>query len=57
MADVALMVLAMVLEVDIWPLDRFPRVESYLKLLRERQSYRAISPRTKVADSSSLSNA
>jgi hypothetical protein len=57
MADVGLMALAMVLEVDIWPLDRFPRVESYLKLLRERQSYRAISPRTKVADSSSLSNA
>jgi hypothetical protein len=44
----------MVLEVDSWPLDQFPRVERYLKLLRERPSYRAISPRTKVADASTL---
>jgi len=57
MADVPMMVLAMVLEVDQMPLDKFPRVERYLKLLRERPSYRAISPRTNVADSSSLSKA
>jgi len=55
-ADVGMMVLAMVLEVDVWPLDQFPRVERYLKLLRERSSYRAISPRTKVADASALRN-
>ena len=55
MADVPMMVLAMVHEVDQMPLDKFPQVERYLKLLRERPSYRAISPRTKVADSSSLS--
>lgn len=53
MADVPLMTLAMVLEVDGMKLDAFPRVESYLKRLRERPSYRAISPRTKVTDASS----
>jgi glutathione S-transferase len=54
MADVPMMVLAMVLEVDKMPLDKFPRVESYLAHLRERPSYRAISPRTKVAEASEL---
>jgi len=54
MADVPMMVLAMVLEVDQLPLDRFPRVDKYLTTLRARASYRAISPRTKVADGSSL---
>ena len=56
MADIGMMVLAMVLEVDVWPLERFPRLDQYLKLLRERPSYRAISPSTKVADASSLSS-
>jgi glutathione S-transferase len=56
MADVPMMVLAMVLEVDQMPLERFPRVESYFRRLRERPSYRAISARTKVAEASSLSN-
>jgi hypothetical protein len=56
MADVPMMVLAMVLEVDNLPLDRFPNVEKYLKALRERHSYSAISPRTKVAEGSSLRN-
>jgi len=56
MADVPMMVLAMVLEVDRLPLDRFPLAEKYLGALRERPSYRAISPRTKVADASSLRN-
>jgi glutathione S-transferase len=55
MADVPMMVLAMVLEVDGLGLGAFPRVERYLRLLRERKSYAAISPRTKVADASSLS--
>jgi hypothetical protein len=49
-----MMVLAMVLEVDKPGLEQFPRVEKYLAGLRERPSYRAISPRTKVAEASSL---
>jgi glutathione S-transferase len=56
MADVPMMVLAMVLEIDKPGLDRFPNLEKYLGTLRERPSYRAISPRTKVADASSLLN-
>jgi glutathione S-transferase len=55
MADVPMMVLAMVLEVDKLPLDKFPRIDKYLNALRERRSYRAIGPRTKVAEASSLS--
>jgi glutathione S-transferase len=50
LADTPLMALAMVLEVDQMPLDEFPRVEKYLNRLRERKSYRAISPSTRVAD-------
>jgi glutathione S-transferase len=53
LGDTPMMALAMVLEVDAPKLDAFPRVEAYLKRLRERSSYRAISPRTKVADASS----
>ena len=45
-----MMVLAMVLEVDGMPSDKFPLVERYLDFLRARPSYRSISPRTKVAD-------
>jgi glutathione S-transferase len=52
LADTALMPLAMVLEVDKMALGDFPRVEKYLARLRERPSYRAISPSTKVADAS-----
>jgi glutathione S-transferase len=54
MADVPMMVLAMVLEVDQMALDEFPRVQRYLTELRLRPSYRAISPRTKVAEASEL---
>jgi glutathione S-transferase len=54
MADVPLMVLAMVLEVDQLALDKVPQVEEYLNNLRQRPSYRAISARTKVADASAL---
>jgi glutathione S-transferase len=54
MADVPLMALAMVLEVDQIALDAFPRVGGYLERLRQRLSYRAVSPRTKVAEASSL---
>ncbi|MGH7880805.1 MAG: glutathione S-transferase family protein, partial [Candidatus Binataceae bacterium] len=54
MADVPMMVLAMVLQVDQMALDEFPHVAQYLERLRIRPSYRAISPATKVADASSL---
>ncbi|MGH8012844.1 MAG: glutathione S-transferase family protein [Candidatus Binataceae bacterium] len=57
MADVGVMVLATVLEVDQRRLEDFPRLERYLAVLRQRPSYRAISPHTKVADSSELSPA
>ena len=53
LADVPLMAVAMVLDVDAMKLDAWPKVDAYLKRLRERPSYRAISPRTKVADASS----
>ena len=45
--------LAMVLDVDAMKLDAFPGVDAYLKRLRARPSYRAISPHTKVAEASS----
>jgi len=50
LADTPLMALAMVLAVDKMALGDFSRVEKYLDRLRERPSYRAISPSTKVAD-------
>jgi glutathione S-transferase len=50
LADTAVMPLAMVLEVDQLALGDFPQVEKYIARLRERKSYRAISPSTKVAD-------
>lgn len=53
MADVPMMVLATVLEVDGFALDSFPRVKRYLDFIRQRASYRVISPRTKVAEASS----
>jgi glutathione S-transferase len=53
LADAPLMALAMVLEVDQMKLDGFPRVAHYLEMLRKRKSYRAISPKTKVADAAS----
>jgi glutathione S-transferase len=53
LADAPLMALAMVLDVDAMKLDPFPLADAYLKRLRERPSYRAISPHTKVADASS----
>ncbi|GEM_PF-251563 len=56
MADVPMMVLAMVLEVDELPLHQFPQTDNYLRRLRERPSYRSISPRVKVAEASALRN-
>ncbi len=55
LADAPLMAVAMVLEVDSPNLDALPKVEAYLKRLRARPSYRAISPRTPVADASTHS--
>jgi glutathione S-transferase len=52
LADTPMMALAMVLQVDGMALDGFPRTEEYLVRLRERPSYRAINPSTKVAESS-----
>ncbi len=52
MADVPMMVLAMVLEVDPVGIDAFPRTARYIELLRKRPSYRAISPATKVDEAS-----
>jgi glutathione S-transferase len=51
LADAPYMTLAMVLEVDQMPLEAFPRVKAYLDHLRTRPSYRAISPKTSLADS------
>ena len=48
LADAPYMAMAMVLEVDQMPLDAFPRVAAYLRRLRERPSYRVISPKTPV---------
>ena len=48
-----MMAVERVLQVDGMKLEVFPRVERYLHNLRQRKSYRAISPRTKVADASS----
>jgi glutathione S-transferase len=57
MADVPMMVLATVLEVDGFALESFPRIKRYLDFLRQRASYRAIGPRTKVAEASSSKGA
>jgi glutathione S-transferase len=54
LGDVGMMTVAMVLEVDQMPLDQFPRLKAYLERLRVRPSYRAISPRTRMADAASL---
>ena len=52
LADASYTPLAMVLEVDNFDMAAFPRTAAYLKRLRERPSYRAVSPRTVVADAS-----
>jgi glutathione S-transferase len=50
LADAAYTPLAMVLEVDEFDLSSFQRTAEYLQRIRERPSYRAVSPKTKVAD-------
>lgn len=51
LADTPFMAMAMVLEVDAMDIGDFPKVEAYLKRLRERNSYKAISPLTSLEDS------
>lgn len=51
LADAPYMAVAMVLQVDGMALDGFPRFAAYLERLRGRPSYRAIDPRTPMADS------
>ncbi len=51
LADVPYMAVAMVLEVDGMDLSGFPNVADYLARLRQRESYRAISPSTSLDDS------
>lgn len=51
LADAPFMAVAMVLQVDGMDLGAFPRVAAYLDRLRARPSYRAIDPRTSLADS------
>ncbi len=51
LADAPYMAVAMVLQVDGMDLSAFPNVEAYLARLRQRDSYRSISPETSLADS------
>ena len=51
LADVPFMVLAMVLQVDGASTDTFGNVARYLERLRQRDSYRAIDPRTSLEES------
>lgn len=51
LADAPYMAVAMVLEVDGMDLSDFPNFAAYLDRLRGRDSYRAISPKTSLADS------
>ena len=50
LADVPMMAVAMVLEVDGMAVGDFAQTEAYLQRLRERDSYQAISPKRSVAD-------
>ncbi|MEZ5559076.1 MAG: glutathione S-transferase family protein [Pseudomonadales bacterium] len=56
LADVPSMSLAMVLQVDGMSLTGFDNVAAYLDRLRGRPSYRAIDPRTSMADSAGRSS-
>ena len=51
LADVGTMVMAMVFQVDGFDVSAFPRTAAYLERLRERPSYRCISPTTALTDS------
>lgn len=51
LADAPYMAVAMVFEVDQFDLEGFPLFNEYLERLRERPSYRSISPQTSLEDS------
>ena len=51
LADAPYMAAAMVLEVDQFNLEDFPRCRTYFDRLRGRPSYRSISPQTSLEDS------
>ncbi len=51
LADVGFMAMAMVLQVDGFALEAFPKTQAYLERLRARPSYRSIDPRTSLEDS------
>jgi glutathione S-transferase len=51
LADAPYMAAAMVLEVDEFSLEGFPRCRIYFDRLRGRPSYRSISPQTSLEDS------
>ena len=50
LADVPMMTVAMVLEVDGMDTSSFPEVADYLQRLRQRDSYQAISPQERLAE-------
>jgi glutathione S-transferase len=56
LADVPMMSVAMVLEVDGMDTSRFANVNDYFTRLRSRPSYQAISPRNSCADTIHLKN-
>lgn len=55
LADVPFMAVAMVMQVDGFAVDGFPRCAAYLDRLRQRPSYRAIDPATSLAESAGRS--
>ncbi len=54
LADVPMMAMAMVLQVDGMGLENFPNCAAYLERLRARPSYRAIDPSTSLEDSAGV---
>jgi glutathione S-transferase len=50
LADVPMMAVAMVLEVDGMDVSEFAQTEAYLQRLRNRPSYQAISPQRSVVE-------
>jgi glutathione S-transferase len=55
LADVPMMAMAMVLQVDGMSIDDFPLADAYLQRLRQRPSYRLIDPNTPVDEALSSS--
>lgn len=55
LADVPFMAVAMVMQVDGFAVDGFPKCAAYLDRLRQRPSYRAIDPATSLEESAGRS--